>query len=301
MAPTLPARAGIGLRMPHAAGLLSGDFSAPPPAFVEVHAENYMVAGGPLPRQLDQVRARWPLALHGVGLGLAGASAPEVAHLDRLAALIARYQPSVFSEHLAWGGHGGHYLGDLLPVAYDRPTLDRLCRHIDQVQTRLGRRLLLENPSTYLAFEASQFTEPAFLRELVRRTGCGLLLDLNNLHVSSVNLGFSALAALDDWPLEAVEQIHLAGFTRAADVTPGVLLLDTHASPVDDAVWGLLAEVVARRGAVPTLIEWDQDLPPLDRLLAEAAQADRLLAGSPRPALPLVRDPRPARPAQEVA
>jgi uncharacterized protein (UPF0276 family) len=272
----LPAGAGIGLRMPHVAALLRGEHTAAAPAFVEVHAENYMVAGGPLLRQLEQVRHRWPLAVHGVGLSLAGEAPPDPAHLDRLARLLDRFEPAVFSEHLAWGGHGGVYLADLLPVAYDPDTLARLCRHIEQVQERLRRRLLLENPSTYLAFEDGSGDEPAFLREVVRRTGCGLLLDLNNLHVSSVNQGQDARAQLAALPLEAVEQVHLAGCTHAADVEEGLLLLDTHDRPVADPVWGLWAEVVARRGRLPALVEWDQNLPTLDRLLAEAAQVERV-------------------------
>ncbi len=273
----LPARAGIGLKTRHLREVLQ---TRPDIGFFEVHAENWMVDGGPLHHWLGLVRERWPLSLHGVGLSLGGEAPPDEAHLDRLDALIRRYQPAAFSEHLAWSGHGGVYLNDLLPLPYDEATLDRVCRHVDRVQERLGRRMLIENPSTYVEFEASTLDEPAFLAALVRRTGCGLLLDVNNVHVSCVNHGRDARAWLDAAPLDAVEEIHLAGFAVDRDAAGAPLLIDSHGTPVDEAVWALYADATARlgaRGPVATLLERDNDVPALDVLLAEAGRAERLM------------------------
>jgi hypothetical protein len=270
----LPARAGLGLKPQHVAEVLR---TRPDIGFFEVHAENYMVDGGPLHHGLERIRALYPLSLHGVALSLGGEAPPDEAHLTRLAGLIARYQPAAFSEHLAWSGHGGVFLGDLLPVAYDAPTLARVCRHIDRVQERLGRRLLLENPSTYVEFERSTMSETAFLREVLHRTGCGLLLDLTNVHVSCTNHGRDARAYLRELPLDAVGELHLAGFARDTDAAGDPLLIDHHGSPVDRVVWDLLEGLIAALGAVPTLLERDHDVPALPVLLAEAAQADGLI------------------------
>ena len=276
-ATALPARAGLGLKAAHVAEVLA---TLPPVGFFEVHAENYMVDGGPLHHQLGRIRAHYPLSLHGVGLSIGGEAPLDEAHLDRLAVLIARYQPAVFSEHLAWSGHGGHFLNDLLPLPWTRATLQRVCEHIDRVQTRLQRTMLLENPASYLEFTESSYSEAQFLTEAVQRTGCGLLLDLNNLHVSSVNLGRDAQVYLRALPLHRVAQLHLAGFERDLDAAGAPLLIDHHGAPVDGAVWQLLADLTANTGPLPTLIERDNNLPPLADLLVEANRADALMANA---------------------
>jgi len=276
----LPPRAGIGLKPQHFREVLA---TLPAIGFFEVHAENYMVDGGPMHHFLSRIREHYPLSLHGVGLSLGGDTPPDEAHLDRLAGLIARYRPASFSEHLAWSTHGGVFLNDLLPVAYDGPTLARVCSHVDRVQERLGVRMLLENPSTYLEFERSTMSEAAFLREVVRRTGCGFLLDVSNAHVSWTNHGRDPIAYLRELPMDAVREVHLAGFARDADAAGAPLLIDDHGSPVDEAVWRLYAGVIASLGAVPTLLERDHHVPSLPTLLAEAARAERLMAPAPWP------------------
>ncbi|OGB00507.1 MAG: hypothetical protein A3E25_08130 [Burkholderiales bacterium RIFCSPHIGHO2_12_FULL_69_20] len=276
----LPWRAGIGLKPQHFREVLA---TRPDLGFFEVHAENYMVDGGPFHHFLTQVRAHYALSLHGVGLSIGGIDPLDESHLTRLAALIERYQPASFSEHLAWSSHGDAFYNDLLPVPYDRQTLDRVCEHIDRVQERLGLRMLLENPSTYLEFEASTMSETAFLREVLKRTGCGLLLDVNNVHVSCTNHGHDALAYLRDLPLGEVGEVHLAGFARDQDAAGAPLLIDSHGSPVDEAVWGLYAHVVAKLGAVPTLLERDNDVPALQTLLAEAGRADIMMGAQAEP------------------
>ena len=270
----LPWRAGIGLKPEHFREVLS---TRPDIGFFEVHAENYMVDGGPFHHFLALVREHYPLSLHGVGLSIGGVEPIDESHLDRLATLIARYQPASFSEHLAWSSHGDTFFNDLLPVPYDRETLTRVCDHIDRVQERLQRRMLLENPSTYVEFKATTMSETAFLREVLKRTGCGLLLDVNNVHVSCTNHGRDALAYLRDLPLSEVGEVHLAGFARDQDGAGAPLLIDSHGSPVDEAVWGLYAHVIARLGAVPTLLERDNDIPALATLLAEAGRAEAMM------------------------
>lgn len=269
----LPARCGVGLKPRHVPELLRDAHRI---GFVEVHAENYMVAGGPLHAQLHAVRERCALSLHGVALGLGGESPPSREHLDRLRALVRRHPPAAFSEHLAWSGHGGVFLNDLLPLPYDEATLARVCAHVDLAQEHLGLRLLLENPSTYLAFATSTLGEAQFLAEVVRRTGCGLLLDLTNVHVSCTNRGEDAGAWLAALPLHAVGEIHLAGC--ASDAGGGAaLLIDDHGSAVDPAVWTLYEQVVGRAGPLPTLIEWDNRVPPWAVLLAQAERAQAVL------------------------
>lgn len=226
---------------------------------------------------LARIRARYPLSLHGVGLSLGGEAPPDEAHLDRLARLIARYEPASFSEHLAWSTHGECFLNDLLPVAYDAPTLARVCRHVDRVQERLGLRMLLENPSTYVEFERSTMDEATFLREVLRRTGCGLLLDVTNVHVSCTNHGRDAVAYLDALPMDAVGEIHIAGHARDEDAAGAPLLIDSHGSPVDETVWGLYERVLARLGAAPVLLERDNDVPTLATLIGEAGRAQALI------------------------
>lgn len=275
MAAGLPARAGVGLKPEHFRAVLA---ERPDIGFFEVHAENYMVDGGPFHHFLGRIRAHYPLSLHGVGLSIGGEGPLDEAHLDRLAALIARYQPASFSEHLAWSSHGEIFLNDLLPLPFDRATLNRVCDHIDRVQERLQRQMLLENPATYLEFEASTMSEAQFLREVLRRTGCGLLLDVNNAYVSCTNHGREALAYIRELPLDAVGEIHLAGFARDHDAAGAPLLIDSHGTPVDEVVWHLYASAIASIGAAPTLIERDNDVPSLPTLLAEAQRAEGVLA-----------------------
>lgn len=272
---SLPSRSGIGLKPRHFHEVLAG---RPAVGFFEVHAENYMVDGGPFHHYLARIRSAYPLSLHGVGLSIGGEEPLDEDHLGRLARLIDRYQPQAFSEHLAWSSHGGMFLNDLLPLPYDRPTLQRVCEHVERTQERLRCRMLLENPSTYLEFAAATMSEPQFLREVVARTGCGLLLDVNNVYVGCVNRGEDPLAFIDALPLDAVGEIHLAGFARDADADGAPLLIDSHGSPVDDAVWSLYEAVLDRLGPLPTLIEWDSDVPALPALLAEARRAQELLS-----------------------
>ena len=271
----LPARAGLGLKPQHYREVLE---TSPPVGFFEVHAENYMGAGGPPHRYLEQIRARYPLSVHGVGLSIGGDQPLDRTHLARLYRLIERYEPESFSEHLAWSTHDTVFLNDLLPVPYDRPTLRRVCEHIDEVQDALGRRMLLENPSTYITFEQSCLSEIDFLSEIVCRTGCGLLLDVNNVFVSAINHAYDAKAYLDAFPAEYVGEIHLAGFAEDHDDDGSPLLIDTHNTPVADIVWTLFEHALDRTGPVPTLIEWDNDVPEFPVLMNEARRADGTLA-----------------------
>ena len=271
---TLPARAGVGLKPEHYQEILA---TQPAIGFFEVHAENYMVPGGPFHHYLTRIRERYALSIHGVGLSI-GADAPlDVEHLNALAALLKRYQPESFSEHLAWSTHSDVFLNDLLPLPYNTATLQRVCDHIDQVQAHLGRRMLLENPATYIEFVASSWNEATFLSEVVRRTGCGLLLDVNNVYVSSVNHQRDAQAFIRALPLTQVGEIHLAGFAQQSDGNGDLLLIDSHGSPVAQAVWELYAFTLGLTGPVATLLERDNDIPAWPVLLAEANLADRLL------------------------
>ena len=272
--PQLPSRAGIGLKSQHYREILE---NRPDIGFFEVHAENYMVAGGPSHHYLERIREQYPLSLHGVGLSIGAEHPLDEQHLDRLAGLNERYQPASFSEHLAWSSHGGLFLNDLLPLAYDEATLVRVCEHIDRVQTRLKRRMLLENPATYVEFSSSTMDEAAFLSEVLRRTGCGLLLDVNNAYVSSVNHHWDAYAYVCALPLAAVGELHLAGFAEDRDGAGARLLIDNHGAAVDAAVWRLYAQVLQLIGPAPTLLERDNDIPPLALLLQEAQQAEQLL------------------------
>jgi uncharacterized protein (UPF0276 family) len=241
-----------------------------------------MVDGGPFHHFLGLIRQQYPLSLHGVGLSIGGEGALDQQHLKRLAELIERYQPQSFSEHLAWSSHGPVFLNDLLPLAYDTPTLNRVCAHIDQVQNFLKRPMLLENPATYLGFQRSTYDEPDFINEVIRHSGCGLLLDVNNIYVSCINHQRDPLAYLDALPLHAVGEVHLAGFAEDCDSVGDRLLIDDHGAPIDQAVWCLYRQALERIGPVATLIERDNQLPAFDVLLAEAHQAEKLLmlAGS---------------------
>ena len=275
----LPPRAGLGLKTGHFREVLD---TRPDIGFFEVHAENYMVAGGPFHHFLGLIREQYPLSLHGVGLSIGSEGPLDTQHLQRLAELIERYQPHSFSEHLAWSSHGPVFLNDLLPLAYDEPTLNRVCAHIDQVQNTLKRPMLLENPATYLAFQHSTYDEPDFIHEVIRRSGCGLLLDVNNVYVSCVNHHRDPLAYLDALPLHAVGEIHLAGFAEDSDNLGDRLLIDDHGAPIDQAVWALYWQTLDRIGPMATLIERDNQVPAFNTLLAEAQQADEMLlcAGS---------------------
>jgi uncharacterized protein (UPF0276 family) len=258
----LPSRAGVGFKPQHFAEILVDPGA---PAFFEIHAENYMGAGGPPHAQLTALRERFALSIHGVGLSI-GAPGP----LDR-------YQPESFSEHLAWSSHGGAFLNDLLPLPYTEETLARVASHIAETQDALGRVMLIENPATYVRFASSTIPETEFLAEIVRRTGCGLLLDVNNVHVCAVNHGFDADDYLDSFPIAHAREIHLAGHDQ--DASPGEpLLIDAHGSTVADPVWRLYERAIARLGPVATLIEWDNNVPEGPVLRAEADRADALIA-----------------------
>ncbi|MBI5920471.1 MAG: DUF692 domain-containing protein [Betaproteobacteria bacterium] len=273
-ASTLPRRAGVGLKPEHFREILE---TKPDIGFFEIHAENYMVAGGPFHHYLSRVRAHYPLSIHGVGLSIGGADDLDADHLQRLLQLIDRYQPDSFSEHLAWSSHGGAFYNDLLPVPYTPETLRRVCAHIDQVQSFLKRTMLLENPATYVEFASSSMDEAHFLGEVTARTGCGLLLDVNNVYVSCVNHGRDALATLRAMPLSAVREIHLAGFAEEIDDIGTRLLIDNHGTPVAEAVWSLYEEALQLLGPQPTLLERDHDIPALLVLLTEAALAEQYL------------------------
>ena len=273
------AGAGVGLKPEHGRDILS---AAPAVAWFEVHAENYMGAGGAPHAFLTRIRADYPLSVHGVGLSIGGGDGLDPAHLTRLKAVVERYEPDLVSEHLAWSTHQGRYFNDLLALPYTPETLDRVCDHVDQVQTALGREILLENPATYVTFGESSMEETDFIAAIARRSGCGLLLDVNNVHVSCTNHGRDAQAYLDAFPLDRVREIHLAGHATDADDHGTPLLIDTHDRPVAPPVWDLFTGVVARAGQVPTLIEWDADLPAWAVLTAEAAQAQAVLDAAPR-------------------
>ncbi|MFZ3184336.1 MAG: DUF692 domain-containing protein [Pseudomonas sp.] len=272
--PRLPPRAGIGLKPEHFREILA---QKPEVGFFEIHAENYMVNGGPFHHYLERIRSHYPLSVHGVGLSIGGPGPLDEEHLARLARLLERYQPESFSEHLAWSSHGGAFLNDLLPLPYTAVSLARVCEQIEHVQERLGRRMLLENPATYVQFSASTMDECEFISEIVRRTGCGLLLDVNNVHVASVNHGGNARDYILSLPLEAIGQIHLAGFAEEFDTNGAPLLIDSHGSPVARVVWELYAFALGLTGPLPTLIERDNNIPGLPVLLSEARQADAII------------------------
>jgi hypothetical protein len=245
--------------------------------FFEIHAENYMGAGGSPHDALTRIREDYPLSLHGVCMSIGGPRPLDKAHLRRFKALVDRYEPALVSEHLAWSTHGTTYFNDLLPLPYTRATLARVADHIDEAQETIGRPILLENPSTYVVFRESTMIEADFIRELVRRTGCGLLLDVNNVFVSATNHGYSALGYLADFPLEHVGEIHLAGHAEQADDEDELLLIDSHDGPVAGAVWKLFDIVIGRYGPIPTLVEWDNNIPDWPILKAEAAAARTIL------------------------
>lgn len=269
---TAPA-AGLGLKPQHYADAISDPAAG---AWFEIHPENCMCDGGPRHTALAAVRDRHPVSLHGVGLSLAGEAAPNEAHLARLHELIDRYEPFLVSEHLAWSRSRGVYHPDLLPFPRTAAALVRIANHIDRTQEALGRRILIENPSLYLALEGHDYNETEFLVSLCRRTGCGLLLDVNNVHVSANNLGDSAEGYIDALPASLIGEIHLAGHAPDPALGPG-LLIDTHGAPIDDAVWSLYRRLIARIGPRPTLIERDDNIPAYSELAAERDIAAAIL------------------------
>jgi len=278
----LPKTAGIGFKPQYFDALRQ---EPGPVGFIEVHAENYMGAGGLPHAQLTALRSDFALSLHGVGLSIGGPGRLNVDHLARLKTLSDRYEPDSFSEHLAWSSHGADYLNDLLPLPYTEETLSLVCDHVDEVQEVLCRQMLLENPSTYVLFEQSTIAEVDFLAEVARRTGCGLLLDVNNVFVSCTNHRIDPRAWLAAFPMDKVGEIHLGGHAQE-DLPSGPLLIDAHGTPVADPVWTLYAEVIDRAGRLPSLVEWDNDVPDWPILRAEAARADAILR---KGGLPLAR------------
>ncbi len=272
----LPAVPGVGYKPQHLHGILGNPGKI---GWLEIHAENYMGAGGPPHAQMRKLRQLFPISCHGVGLSIGGDLALNSEHLNRLKHLVDWLEPVQFSEHLAWSTHDMGYLNDLLPLPYNDATIKRVVAHVDQVQHFLGRQMLLENPSAYLAFAETTMHETEFLREIVQRTGCGLLLDINNVHISAVNQQFDAMAYIDAFPLEHVGEIHLGGHEAEVDDLGSPLLIDTHSAPVADPVWSLYAHTIRRSGATPTLIEWDNDVPEWSVLSHEAELAADILSG----------------------
>jgi uncharacterized protein (UPF0276 family) len=275
--PPRPWGSGIGLRSPHAAQILA---ECPPVGWLEVHAENYM-SGGPGLRALLELRRDYPVSIHGVGLSLGSAEGLDGSHLERLAALVERVEPALVSEHLSWSSSGGAYLNHLLPLPYTEESLALVSEHVRRVQDRLGRRLLVENPSGYLRFRESPIPEVDFLNAVAARTGCGLLCDVNNIYVTCRNLGGDPRAYLDAVDAAFVGEIHLAGHA-VNDADGSTILIDDHGSRVAPAVWQLYARALARLGPVATLVEWDTDLPALAVLVEEAATAGAMLRAATR-------------------
>ncbi|WP_417241550.1 DUF692 domain-containing protein [Celeribacter sp.] len=278
----LPNGVGVGYKAQHFSNILD---NADPVTWLEIHAENYMGAGGRPIAQLRALSDRFPLSVHGVGLSIGGEGRLDPDHLSRLKHLVSWLNPASFSEHLAWSTHdidgAGAYFNDLLPLPYTDATLARVCDHVSEVQDTLGRTMLLENPSSYLAFDESTWDEVAFLTEVTRRTGCGLLLDVNNVFVSATNMRLDPRAYIDSFNHAAVGEIHLGGHDADEDDHGAPLLIDSHGREVADPVWALYAHTIAVGGPKPTLIEWDNDVPAWDVLAAEAARADALLAPVP--------------------
>ncbi|MCP5072945.1 MAG: DUF692 domain-containing protein [Rhodobacteraceae bacterium] len=270
----IPNRAGVGYKAQHLDGILKDTDAI---GWLEIHAENYMGDGGRPIAQLKHLREQFPISCHGVGLSIGAEGPLDVDHLARLKYLVDWLQPGLFSEHLAWSTHDSHFLNDLLPVPYTMTTATRVADHVDQVQQAVGRQMLLENPSTYVAFTESDMSETDFLKEVAKRTGCGLLLDVNNVFVSATNQNFSPNDYIDAFPLDLVGEIHLGGHEEDADDTGATLLIDSHSREVVDPVWKLYEYTLARSGPRPTLIEWDNDIPEWKVLANEARLADAIL------------------------
>ncbi|MEQ8665664.1 MAG: DUF692 domain-containing protein [Rhodospirillales bacterium] len=259
-------RPGVGLKPQHVEEILADGKGV---GWFEVHAENYMGAGGPPHAWLEKVRSCYPLSVHGVGLSIGGSGEIDRAHLARLKTVVDRYEPGLVSEHLAWSTHQGRYFNDLLAVPYTRETLQLVCEHVDEVQTALGRRILLENPATYVWHEESVFDEPAFIAEVLQRAGCGLLLDVNNVHVACTNHGWDSAEYIRQLPT-AVGEVHLAGHAEDVGDDDRVVLIDAHDRRVSAEVWALFELAIEHTGRVPVLIEWDNDIPEWPVLAGEA-------------------------------
>ena len=272
--PNLPASPGVGYKAQHYSDILN---DASPVGWLEIHAENYMGDGGRPLAQLRFLSERFPISVHGVGLSIGGEDPLDQDHLERLKKLCDWLQPASFSEHLAWSTHDSHFLNDLLPLPYTSATLNRVADHIDQLQSLLGRQILLENPSSYLAFAESTYEEPQFLEELAARTGCGLLLDVNNVFVSATNLKMDARAYIDAFALSRVGEIHLGGHDEDEDDHGAPLLIDSHGREVADPVWALLDYTLEQSGPRPLLIEWDNDVPEWPLLREEAVRGQKAL------------------------
>ncbi len=270
----LPSTPGVGYKPQHFADITTTPGTV---GWIEIHAENYMGDGGRPLAQLRHLRETFPISAHGVGLSIGGEGRLDPDHLARLKHLNDWLQPASFSEHLAWSTHGAEFLNDLLPLPYTDATLNRVADHIDELQSTIGRKMLLENPSSYLAFAESTMSETDFLREIAKRTGCGLLLDVNNVFVSATNLDTDPIAYIDDFPLDHVGEIHLGGHDEDEDDHGAPLLIDSHGREVADPVWTLYDYTLQKSGARPTLIEWDNDVPDWQTLEAEAQRADTIL------------------------
>lgn len=264
---------GVGYKPEHFSALADG---APGIDWIEIHAENYMGRGGLLPSRLRLLREKYALSIHGVGLSLGAEDGLDPAHLSRLADLVAEFEPACVSEHLAWSTHGGAFLNDLLPLPLTEAVLDRVCRHVDEIHRMLGRSILLENPSSYASFAESTMPEPEFLGIIARRTGCGLLLDVNNIYVSCFNNGGDANAYLDAFPIEHVGEVHLAGCAEDKSEA-GTLLIDDHGSAVREPVWALFSRLIEKAGALPSMIEWDSHVPDWETLYAEVLKAREII------------------------
>ncbi|MCL4132653.1 UNVERIFIED_CONTAM: hypothetical protein GTU68_010903 [Idotea baltica] len=270
----LPNKAGLGLKTQHFQQIID---TKPDIGFFEIHAENYLVPGGPFHYFLEKIRSNYPLSIHGVGLSIGSEQPLDKQHLNKLAELIQRYQPESFSEHLAWSTHDEYFYNDLLPVPYNDETLRRVCEHVDQVQTSLKRTILIENPSTYVEFSDSTMSETDFISAIIKKTGCQLLLDVNNVYVSCINHNKDTQAYINALPVSSVKEIHLAGFSEQKDSLGARLLIDAHGTPIDNDVWALYANSVELLGSVPTLIERDHDIPTFNALLSEAHQAEYIM------------------------
>ena len=275
---SLPPLPGVGYKPQHFNDICNSPGSV---AWLEIHAENYMGDGGRPRSQLLKLRENFPFSCHGVGLSIGGEEPLDREHLARLGQILSWLQPAAFSEHLAWSTHDGCFFNDLLPLPYNERTLSRVCEHIDDVQSTLNREMLLENPSTYLDFDESEMNEIEFIENIAKRTDCGLLLDVNNVYVSSINQGFNPFDYLNGFPMALVSEIHLGGHESDVDENESELLIDSHNREVVDPVWDLYNHTIKLAGAKPTLIEWDSDIPEWNILEAEARRASEIMAGVP--------------------
>lgn len=276
--PALPCKPGVGYKPQHFAEIME---NADPVGWLEIHAENYMGMGGRPLAQLRHLTEKFPISVHGVGLSIGGEAPLDPEHLARLKHLVSWLNPAVFSEHLAWSTHDGSYFNDLLPLPYTKATLTRVADHIDQLQNTIGRQMMLENPSSYLAFAESTWSEPDFLREVANRSGCGLLLDVNNVFVSATNLEYDPRDYIAEYPLDKVGEIHLGGHDEDEDDHGKPLLIDSHGAAIVDPVWALLDHTLELSGPRPILIEWDTDVPEWPVLANEAQRAAAALTKVP--------------------